>query len=282
MVPLCDLHTHSVFSDGTCTPTQLVELAVEAGLSALALSDHNTIAGLPEFLAAAQAAGLAAVPGVELSTDYNGVELHILGLFLPQRHYGAVTELVADGCRRKEESNLRLVEALARDGYVLDYPAIKAATPNGQVNRAHIAAQLTRQGYTASISEAFSSLLSPARGYYQEPKRPDALETIRFLRCVDAVCVLAHPLLTLSEHQLIAFLSKARPCGLQGMETLYPLYTQQQRRFSTQLAEQFGLCQSGGSDFHGENKPDIRLGAGRGDLRVPMSFYHALHRLSQG
>jgi len=148
---LCDLHTHSVFSDGTCTPAEVIRLAKAANLSAVALTDHNTVAGLPHFLTAAADSGVEAVPGVEFSTDYGEKELHILALFVRPEHYSVITEVLEDASRRKEQSNIDLVQALNRAGYALDYAAIKARTPNGQVNRAHIAAELTRLGYTEDI-----------------------------------------------------------------------------------------------------------------------------------
>ena len=136
MERICDLHTHSTFSDGTLTPTQLVEEAQRCGLAAVALCDHNTVAGLPEFLAAAESTPVEAIPGIEFSTDYHGTELHVLGLFLRPESYGPITELLEDFQTRKDRSNAELVEALSRAGYVLNYEAIKAKTPNGQVNRA--------------------------------------------------------------------------------------------------------------------------------------------------
>ena len=142
----CDLHTHSIFSDGTDTPVRLIELAAEAGLSAVALCDHNTVAGLPDFVKAAKDSNVGAVPGVEISTDFADKELHILALFVEPQHYTAVTELLAEGDRRKEQSNIDLVAALNAAGYALSYEQIKAKTPQGHINRAHIAAEMLELG----------------------------------------------------------------------------------------------------------------------------------------
>ena len=106
MAEFCDLHNHSTFSDGTDTPARLLELAQERGLSAIALTDHNTVAGLPEFLEAAKGTSVRAIPGTEFSTDYRGTELHILGLFLKPEDFGVITERLEDYHRRKEQSNL--------------------------------------------------------------------------------------------------------------------------------------------------------------------------------
>jgi len=273
----CDLHTHSYYSDGTYSPAQLIGAAEEMGLGAVALCDHNTVAGLPEFLEAARGKRVEAVPGIEFSTDYGDTELHILGLFIRPEDYPTVTELLEEGKRRKERSNIDLVEALNRAGYCLDYAAIRDKTPGGQVNRAHIAAALTEAGYTASIKEAFRTLLAPSCGFYKPPRRPDALDTVAFIASLGAVPVLAHPFLNLKEEtSLRQFLTEATPKGLAGMETMYPLFDGEKTRLAEKIAAEFGLQPSGGSDFHGTNKPDIYLGTGKGSLAVPMSCLQGL------
>jgi len=274
MKGFCDLHIHSTYSDGTLTPEQLIREAEKTGLGAVALCDHNTVAGLPDFLAAARGSAVRAVPGIEFSTDWRGGELHILALFVEPEHYGTVGQRVAEMMLRKEQSNLNLVAALKEAGIVLDYAAIKAGTPNGQVNRAVIASEMVRRGYCGSVKEAFQRWLSPKHGYFVPPKRLDALETIRFIRSIGAVSVLAHPFLNLSEEGLREFLREARE--LDGMETEYSTFTREQRALAREIAGEFGLAESGGSDFHGENKPDILLGTGRGDLAVPVEYLRGL------
>ncbi len=278
----CDLHVHSTFSDGTLTPTQLVEEARRCGLAAVALCDHNTVAGLPEFLAAAEGTQMQAVPGIEFSTDYEGTELHVLGLFIRPDCYGPITELLEDFRARKDRSNAQLVEALGRAGYRLDYEAIKAGTPNGQVNRAHIAAALMEQGYTSSVKEAFKTLLDPKHGYYQPPERLNVFEAIRFIKSMGSVAVLAHPFLNLEEGELRRFLPTAKQYGLDGMETLYSTYSEKTSALAAEIANEFGLKQSGGSDFHGSNKPDICLGTGKGTLYIPLKILEELKRTFAG
>ena len=274
---LCDLHTHSTCSDGTLTPTELVELALEKNLAAVALTDHNTVAGLPEFLEAARGTELEAVPGIEFSVDYGDIELHILGLFVKPEHYGPITERVEDMLRRKEQSNIDLVKNLEQAGIFLSYEDIKAATTTGQVNRALIAAEMLRKGYVGSIQEAFSKYLKQSHGYYNPPKRPDAFETIRFIRSLGAVAVWAHPFLNLKTEEAIReFLPEACEAGLQGMEVFYPKFDENQTALALQLVKEFGLQPSGGSDFHGENKPDIQLGSGKGSLFLPITLLEGL------
>jgi predicted metal-dependent phosphoesterase TrpH len=272
---LVDLHAHSHYSDGTLSPVQLLDLAEEKGLFALALTDHNTVAGLAEFMAAAEGRSLEAVPGVEFSTEYRGTELHILALYLKETHFSAVTALMEDFRIRKERSNEALAEALCKAGMVIDYEAIRA-NAGGYVNRAHIAAELTRLGYTESIRAAFKGLLAPGAGFYTPPRRMDAFDAIRFIKSLGAVAVLAHPFLNLDEEGLRGFLPEAVAAGLDGMEVLYPKYSAAETALAEEIAVEFGLLPSGGSDFHGENKPDIALGSGKGELKVPDAFRNAL------
>lgn len=263
----CDLHTHSDHSDGTCTPAEVIALAREAGLQAVALCDHNTVSGLPEFLAAAQ--GIEAVPGTEFSTDYKGTELHILALFIEPEHYAAITEKAERYLIDKEQSNIDLCAALTAAGMPLDYEKIKSATADGFVNRAVIAAEMVHLGYAESVQQAFKTKLSEKHGYYKPPLRPDAFETVRFIKSIGAVAVLAHPFLNLDREALEEFLPAAIEAGLDGMEVLYSKYTEQETRMSAELVEKYKLLPSGGSDFHGENKPDIAVGVGRGNLKIP-------------
>lgn len=273
-MPFCDLHTHSVYSDGTLTPAELVAEAKKIGLSAVALTDHNTVAGLPEFVSATENSGVLAVPGVEFSTDYGNTELHILALFLQPEHYTPITNLLEQAARRKEASNRALADALRNGGYLLDYDAIKANTPRGQVNRAHFAAELTRLGYTHTRQEAFETLLAPECGFYVPPARISSLEAIRFIKSLDAVAVLAHPFLSLDEKTLREFLPMAISAGLDAMETAYSQYSQETTALAEAIAVEYGLKCSGGSDFHGANKPQIPLGA----PRIPIEWLDELQK----
>lgn len=276
MNSLCDLHTHSIYSDGTCTPAELISLAKQAGLCAVALTDHNTVSGIAHFLSAAKGSGVQAIPGIEVSTDYLGRELHVVGLFYTLEHLAEVEDYVAAYLQRKEQSNVELCQNLCDAGYVISYEAIKAATPDGTVNRALIAAELMRLGYVESIKAAFSTLLSKKGGYYHEPQKLDAFQVIAKLPAFGAVPVLAHPFLSLDEQTLREFLPKARAAGLVGLETEYSTFTPEQSALAHSLAEQNDLLPGGGSDFHGTNKPDIRLGVGRGSLAVPYRYYEDL------
>lgn len=281
MYPICDLHTHSIYSDGTYSPSELLKRAEQAGLSAIALCDHNTVDGLPEFVAAGAVSSVEAVPGIEFSTAFANLDLHILALFVPSCHYCTVNGLLSEGKRAKEQSNLALVDALKKGGYIVDYEQIRMSVPNGHINRCHIAAALTEKGYTASIQEAFSTLLSPKGPYYTPPKRPSSFDMISFIRSIGAVSVLAHPLLTMDEKTLRRFLDTAVPLGLHAMETMYPSYSSETTRLAEEIASAYSLKCSGGSDFHGSNKPDIAIGIGKGNLQIPLEYLETLKKYAK-
>ncbi len=284
---MIDLHTHSYYSDGSYSPAELIDEADRAGLAAIALCDHNTVAGLDEFLAAAQERNVEAIPGIEFSTDYvlpggKTLELHLLALFVRPAHYEAINALVAQMAENKQKSNRALIQELQRIGYDITYDEV-CAEANGNVNRAHFAAVLTAKGYTPSIQAAFQALLNPENGLYKPPARLPVFETIRFIRSIGAVPVLAHPFLQFKENEsgLRAFLTQAKTYGLVGMETLYSTYDQETTALSRAIAAEYELCESGGSDFHGTRKPDIDMGKGRGNLSIPYEFFEKLRSFAK-
>lgn len=272
---MTDLHTHSTFSDGSFTPTELVGEAVRVGLSAVALCDHNTINGLGEFRRAADKTSLEAVSGIELSTEYGKNELHIVGLFINESACKPLCDILSDVVKRKTESNIDLVDKLKKLGYEISYDEIVSKS-SGTINRANIAAELCEKGYSDSVWDIYNELLCDDRGLYVPAKRPDALDMVRLLRELGAVPVLAHPFVSMKPDEVTEFVPKAKKHGLVAMETRYSTFTYEQERLAESIAREFGIEQSGGSDFHGKNKPDIKLGTGRGGLCVPDEFYHRL------
>ena len=271
----CDLHTHSIFSDGTYTPSEIIAEAKRLGLI-VALTDHNTVAGLPEFVGAAQEHGVTAVPGVELSTEYNGKELHLLGLFVLPKHYAAIDRMVKEQHVLKEISNMELVERLNQAGYLIDYAKVKRRNPNGNANRAHMAAELLEQGYVTSVREAFDTILSDKSGFYVPPSRLQLTDVIKELRRIGVLPVLAHPLQELTEAELRELLPSAIEAGLVGMETMHSSYTPETICLAKKIAAEFHLLPSGGSDFHGSVKPDVALGTGKGWLDISANIYSDL------
>lgn len=271
----CDLHTHSIFSDGTRSPGEIVDECLKIGLSAVALTDHNTVKGLYEFMEAARGKNIECVNGVEISTDYKDKDVHIVGLFLKEEVFSKVDAFLEIANARKNESTKNLISALKKDGYRIDYDEIRSSH-SGQINRAVVATELLKKGYIPDIKSAFRTLLSEKGGYYTPPKRVSSEEAIEFLSSVGAVSVLAHPYLTFDEKGVEEFLQLALPHGLMAMETRYSTYTQDISRIASETAKKYALLQSGGSDDHGENKPHISLGTGMGNLSVPYAFYEKM------
>ncbi|MBR2742793.1 MAG: PHP domain-containing protein [Clostridia bacterium] len=272
----CDLHTHSNYSDGSLSPAELVALCENAGLSAVALTDHNTAKGLSEFMAAGEKSTVETVAGCEFSTEFEGGEVHIAGLFLPPDTWDEVERYTMQLLIAKKRSNEALIAALNKNGYDVTYDEAAALTDADEFNRAHVARVLFDKGYVNSTKEAFDTLLKEEHGFYVPPKRPDALETVKFIKSCRAVAVLCHPFLNLSRERLPRFLSAAKSAGLDAMETRYSDFDETASREASNIAREYGLKESGGSDFHGAAKPDISPGTGRGPLCVPLEFYEAL------
>lgn len=271
----CDLHTHSHFSDGSFSPSQIIAQAKEAGLI-VALTDHNTVAGLPEFMAAAEQQGVRAIPGIEFSTVCRDKELHLVGLFIEPAHYAYVESVAETYIRQKAESNKEMVRRLNAAGYEIDYQALISRSPNGNINRAHIARALVQKGYVSSVQEAFETLLGEDKPYYVSCHWQETANAIRILTKIKAVSILAHPLQDLSEAELRQILPELKEAGLLAMETHHASYDDAAIALATEIAGEFGLLPSGGSDFHGLAKPNIRLGVGKGNLHIPTTFLKAL------
>ena len=220
------------------------------------------------------------VLGSEFSVDFNGNELHLLGIFIKPQYFDKISDLMKEVHARKEKSYINLIKALALAGYDLDFEKIKLSTPNGKINRAHIATAMMQKGYVSSVAEAFDTLLAKQGKYYKEAERIDVWDMLNFINSIGAVSVLAHPFLNLSEKELIEFLPLAKKHGLVGMECYYSLNDDVTTKKSLQLVNDFGLLPSGGSDFHGSRKPDINLGVGKGNLEIPYEWYLALKERS--
>lgn len=273
----CDLHIHSIFSDGSYTPTEIVKQAKEKNL-VVALTDHNTVSGLPEFMNVAEKYGVTAVSGVEFSTSWNDMDLHILGLFIDEKHYDKVTALVRKADELKRLSNIDLVEKLNKyEGFDISYSEVENTTPDKKVNRTHIAKVLFAKGYVNSIDEAFKTVLSPSYGLYIKPKRLSSLDTIQFIKSIGAVPVLAHPFLNLSLEQLEVFLPQAKEYGLAGMETMHSRFSDETTKLAKEIAKKYDLLESGGSDFHGNASPELSMGTGADNLDIPYEVYKNLY-----
>ena len=271
----CDLHTHTVHSDGSYTPEHLVAAAFEKNLI-IALTDHNTVTGLSEFVSEAERLGVTAIGGCELSTVYGRKEFHLIGLFIAPEYYGDLESLFDEYHKLKEQSNIDLINRLNAAGYKIEYSKIKSKNVNGRANRAHIAAELVKCGYVESVSDAFDKLLDEKQGFYIPPKRLSLVDAISFLHKIKAVPILAHPLKEIDAQELRMMLPELKEAGLAAIETMHSSYSEEKISVSKEIANEFDLLESGGSDFHGEFKPGIDLGVGKGNLNVDLSVYEKL------
>lgn len=273
-----DLHVHSSASDGTCSPAQVAELAACRGLRAIALTDHDTLDGIPQALEAGKALGLEVIPGIEFSTSYQGRDVHIVGLNLDHedaRFREALGEFQASRDRRNEA----MIRLLQERGIPISWEAMEEAFPGCVWTRAHFARFLMEHGAVSSIREAFPRYIGDNAPCFVPREKVTPYQAIQLIHENGGVAVLAHPMLCrLGMDQLRLLLSRLRKAGLDALEVLYSTNSPAEERLSRQLAKDYGLKISGGSDFHGENKPDIQLGCGRGNLKIPYSVLENLRR----
>ena len=265
-----DLHAHSTASDGSESPAEVVRLAARAGLNAVALTDHDTLEGVDEAAREAERVGIELVPGVELSCEWDRGGLHLVVLFLPPGR-GPLQDRLAGFREDRERRNRVIAARLASIGIDVSYEEVLEQAGGGSVGRPHFAAVMKRKGYVPDIGAAFAEYLG-AGGPASAARRlmpPD--EAIGLARRSGAVPVLAHPH-TLGLDNAAEFSAAYRRLagfGLVGVECYYGEYDRQRRRDLVRAVRSFGLLPSGGSDFHGDYKPGLRIGAGRGDLAVP-------------
>ncbi len=266
---MIDLHTHSVYSDGTNTPEELIQLAEERGLSAIALTDHDTVGGIQPLLDAAQDSPVEAVPGIELSAECDRGTMHILGYFIDH----ACPELLnkVDTVREgREVRNVEILKRLNKLGYRLMWSDVEEQAGKDVVGRPHFAEALVVLGHVKSRKAAFDMLLAKGRPAYVERYRYTASECIELIRRAGGVSVLAHPAtIYMPEDQLKALVRELREQGLGGIEAYYAEHHPENIARFRGWAEEFGLICTGGTDFHGGNTPDLKLGTGFGQLRVP-------------
>lgn len=265
-----DLHAHSTASDGSESSAEVVRLAARAGLNAIALTDHDTLEGVGEAGREAERLGIELVPGVELSCEWDRGGLHLVVLFL-QPGRGPLQDRLA-GLREDRDRRNRVIAArLAAIGMDVSYDEVLEQAGAGSVGRPHFAAVMKRKGYVPDIRAAFADYLGAGGPAYAPRRLMPPEEAIGLARRSGAVPVLAHPH-TLGLDNAAEFSAAYRRLagfGLVGVECYYGEYDPRRRRDLVRAVRSFGLLPSGGSDFHGEYKPGLRIGAGRGDLAVP-------------
>jgi predicted metal-dependent phosphoesterase TrpH len=267
MINGIDLHLHSTASDGRYTPTQLVELALQKELRAIALTDHDTTDGIEEALSAAQQAGLTVIPGVEISTNVSGdLELHILGYYIDHRHVPLQKRL--QGLRESRLVRAReILRLLAKAGLPLPWERVLAMAGHGSIGRPHIAQAMVEAHYVNSVENAFRLYIGKGGPAYVERHKLAPGDAITLVRQAGGVPVLAHP------SQVTEYIPSLVRAGLAGLEVYYNGYEEAEKQSLAKLASKHGLIATGGSDFHG---PGITSAAELGQVGVPWSAVEQL------
>ena len=266
---IVDLHTHTTESDGSFTPEELILEAKRVGLSAIAITDHDSIAGISKAAPIAAEQGIELIPGVELSTDYNGKEVHVVGLFIDTENeyfLGKIKEFKEN----RDNRNAIMVENLQQEGFAITMEELTAENPDCVITRANIARFMYEHGMIPTIQTAFEKYIGDNCKCYVNRFKITPMDGVRLIKEAGGTAILAHPLLYhMSDATLQKMVDEMKATGLDGIESIYCTYTPAEERQMKQFAKENGLLISGGSDFHGTTKPKLELGTGYGKLYIP-------------
>ena len=280
---MVDLHVHSTRSDGTYSPKELLDYAIEKGLTAMALTDHDTVDGLPELLSYAESlrAELTRkvpeiVPGIELSTEYQGRDIHMVGLYIDyeSEHFRKYLQDFVDS---RNTRNLKMCELLRDAGIDITYEALTEEFPDSVITRAHYAKYMLNHGYIKSMKEAFERYVGDHCPCFVPREKVTPAQGVKLILEAGGIPILAHPILYhMSDTRLDTLVAELKEAGLMGIEAIYSTYNAAEERQIRTLAAKYDLLISGGSDFHGDNKPGLDLGIGYGKLYVPDSVWETI------
>lgn len=262
-----DLHVHSNASDGTLSPAEVVDAAVAAGLSAFALTDHDNTSGIDQAIARQnelnkEGIPIEVIPGIELSLGYDEKEVHMVGLFI-DRENPILKKEVEIAVKKRDERNEKMIQNLRQAGIKITMEDLTHGNDATVITRAHFAKAIIAKGYAETVKETFDRFLNPDTPYYV-PRTYITLERgIELIKLAGGVPILAHPFLyKLSDKELRTLLTRLKAAGLVGMEVYYSEFSEEQVQTALSLIKEFDLIPSGGSDFHGSNKPHIEIGHG--------------------
>jgi predicted metal-dependent phosphoesterase TrpH len=258
---MIDLHAHTTASDGSRTPTQLVQLAKETGLTALGITDHDTIDGLAEGETAAEAAGVRFVPGVELSVDYKPGQFHLLGYFIDYRSRPFLDRLTYLQDNRVNRNTL-MIERMQAAGLPMTMEDLLEAAGGGQVGRPHMALAMVRKGIVSSVQEAFDRYLADGKPCHIPKVKLGPEDAIELVHLAGGAAILAHPkyLRQPDEGSLSTELERLRECELDGIEVYYSQHSPEETAAYLRIAHRLHFAIGAGSDFHGDSKPHVALG----------------------
>lgn len=276
----CDLQMHSTHSDGTDTPRRLVELAKEVGLTSMALTDHDTTTGLAEAREAGEQLGVRVISGVEITCEYGGKSMDMLGYCFDS---GAdeLQQKLATIQEGRRERNLEIIDKLRALGHDITYEEVVAEADKADgkiVGRPHFATVMIRKGIVRERQEAFDVYLAEGGAAYVPKLAVSPEECVDMLRSAGGLAVLAHPKLIRfpKDKTIVDLLRDLKAAGLAGIECYYSLHSEEETANYLALAKDFDLLVTGGSDYHGGNKPEIKVGTGMGNLRIPQQCAEAL------
>lgn len=273
-----DLHVHSNRSDGSLSPSDLVLEAKKKGLCAFALTDHDTVDGIDEALSTAKDSGIRLIPGIELSTEYEGKDIHIVGLLI-DKEQPVFKEKLKKFVDSRTERNRKMCQRLTDAGLPLTYEELQEEFPDSVITRAHYAQILLKKGYIKSLKEAFDRYIGDRGPCFVPREKITPEDGVRLILNAKGIPILAHPLLYgMGEERLQCLIDRLKDAGLVGMEAIYSTYTPSEEVQMRRLAEKNGLLPSGGSDFHGKAKPGLSMGNGYGRLYVPEEILTALQK----
>jgi predicted metal-dependent phosphoesterase TrpH len=265
---MIDLHSHSTASDGSFSPAALVGLALERGLSALALTDHDSVSGLPEAEAAASGSGLRVIRGVEIEIAFEPGEFHLLGLRL-ERLGGELEDVLGLLHRARDERNRRILGKMGAAGFSATMDDLKTLAGDGRAGRPHIAALLVERKAVRTRQEAFDKYLAKGRPFYEAKDCLDLAQAMRVVKDAGGLAVVAHPLsLFVSWGRLAALMDEWKDLGIDGIEAYHPTAKLSQCRRVEKMARERGFRVTAGSDFHGAIRPDRKLGRTAGNLVI--------------
>jgi len=271
-----DLHTHTTFSDGTFTPEKLIEYASEKNLKAVAVTDHDNFDGVTKAFIQGKKSNVEVISGIEMSTDYAEKEIHILGLFIDINNKAFNLELSGLKEKRKKR-NLLAIEKLRGLNINITYDELESVSSNKIITRAHFAKILMRKGYIDSVKECFDKYMGEGKPAYVKREVISPEKTIKLINNSGGMAILAHPFLyNMTNDEIDKMVLYLKKIGLKGIECIYPTHTENDTHYLISIAEKYNLKISGGSDFHGDNKPNLDLGTGYGELYVPYSVLENL------
>jgi predicted metal-dependent phosphoesterase TrpH len=270
-----DLHIHSTFSDGTLSPAEIVDLARRKGLKAIALTDHDTTAGVQAAVKAAEGIDLEVVPGLEISVLHEGISLHILG-YLMDTEAPDLTQALTGLQKGRDERNASILQRLLTQGIEVTAEDLRRVSHTGQTGRPHIARVMVEKGVVATILQAFEKYLGRDGSAYVSRPILGAADALGLLRRAGGLAILAHPLqIDPTLAKLPDLLHELIPLGLDGIEGYYPTHSAKVRKKLRALAEKYRLVLTGGSDFHGDIRPGTSLAGGK-NVQVPDELLQAM------